>query len=83
VHDLLLSVSPQPGRAAVAAGDPGELARMGSDDERTQLRFAHAPADPGGAPWWRPGTQVRAVRVGVRVVVLWRPVGEAPAPPAG
>ncbi len=42
VRDLLLSVAPTRVRDAAAAVDAAELAMMESDDERTQLRYAHA-----------------------------------------
>jgi ATPase subunit of ABC transporter with duplicated ATPase domains len=45
VHDLLLSVSPQPVRDAADAVDAAELALMETDDEPTQLRYAQALAD--------------------------------------
>jgi ATPase subunit of ABC transporter with duplicated ATPase domains len=51
VRDLLLSVSPPALQAAAAALDEAELAMMESEDERTQLRYAHALtefADAGG-----------------------------------
>ena len=45
VRDLLLSVSPEPLRAAAAELDAAELAMMESDDEPTQMRYAHAIAE--------------------------------------
>jgi len=51
VRDLLLSVAPPRVRAAAAELDAAELAMMEADDERTQLRYAHALtdwADAGG-----------------------------------
>ncbi|HMC69878.1 MAG TPA: ATP-binding cassette domain-containing protein, partial [Mycobacteriales bacterium] len=51
VRDLLVSVAPPALRAAAAALDAAELAMMTTDDEPTQLRYAHALtdwADAGG-----------------------------------
>jgi ATPase subunit of ABC transporter with duplicated ATPase domains len=51
VRDLLVSVAPPAIRAAAAELESAELAMMESDDERTQLRYAHALgdwADAGG-----------------------------------
>ena len=51
VHDLLLSVSPPRVRGAAASVETCELALMETDDEPTQLRYAHALAewaDAGG-----------------------------------
>lgn len=51
VADLLLSVSPPRIRAAAAEVDRCELALMDTDDERTQMAYAHALsefADAGG-----------------------------------
>jgi len=51
VADLLLSVSPPRVREAAAAVDRWELALMDTDDERTQMAYAHALsefADAGG-----------------------------------
>ncbi|HEU5033685.1 MAG TPA: ATP-binding cassette domain-containing protein [Mycobacteriales bacterium] len=51
VRDLLLSVAPERIRVAAAALDAAELAMMESEDEPTQLRYAHALAefaDAGG-----------------------------------
>src|SRR4051794_41237859 len=51
VRDLLVSVAPPPVQAAAAELDAAELAMMETDDERTQLRYAHALtewADAGG-----------------------------------
>jgi ATPase subunit of ABC transporter with duplicated ATPase domains len=45
VHDLLLSVAPEPVRAAAAHVDSAELAMMEADDEQTQMRYASALAD--------------------------------------
>jgi ATPase subunit of ABC transporter with duplicated ATPase domains len=45
VRDLLLSVAPPPLQRAAAALDAAELAMMESDDEPTQLRYAHALTD--------------------------------------
>ncbi len=45
VRDLLLSVAPQPIRAAGQAMEASELAMMETDDEPTQLRYAQALAD--------------------------------------
>ncbi len=45
VRDLLLSVSPAPLRAAATELDAAELAMMETDDEPTQMRYAHAIAD--------------------------------------
>src|SRR5436305_10480968 len=49
VRDLLLSVAPPPVRAAAAAVESAELAMMETDDEATQLRYAHALAEWGDA----------------------------------
>ena len=51
VRDLLVSVAPPAVRAAAEELDAAELAMMEADDERTQLRYAHALtewADAGG-----------------------------------
>jgi len=51
VTDLLLSVAPEPIRAAAEELDKAELAAMDADDEGTQLRYATALAgwaDAGG-----------------------------------
>ncbi len=51
VADLLLSVAPPRVRAAAAEVDRCELALMEADDEKTQMRYAHALsefADAGG-----------------------------------
>ena len=45
VRDLLLGVSPDPLRRAAASLDAAELAMMDSDDEATQMRYAHAISD--------------------------------------
>jgi ATPase subunit of ABC transporter with duplicated ATPase domains len=45
VRDLLLGVSPEALRRAARALDEAELALMDSDDERTQMRYAHAISD--------------------------------------
>ena len=45
VRDLLVSVAPPALRDAAAALEAAELAMMESEDERTQLRYAHALAD--------------------------------------
>ncbi|WP_043346736.1 ABC-F family ATP-binding cassette domain-containing protein [Beutenbergia cavernae] len=45
VRDLLVRVAPPRIRAAALAVDAAELALMGSDDERTQMRYAQALAD--------------------------------------
>ena len=45
VRDLLVGVSPEPLRRATRALDEAELAMMDSDDEPTQMRYAHAIAD--------------------------------------
>jgi ATPase subunit of ABC transporter with duplicated ATPase domains len=42
VRDLLLSVAPPALRTAAGALEDAELAMMDSDDERTQMRYAHA-----------------------------------------
>ncbi|MEP6979577.1 MAG: ATP-binding cassette domain-containing protein [Nakamurella sp.] len=47
VRDLLLSVSPEPIRAAAAALDASELAMMESDDDATAMRYAQALSDWG------------------------------------
>jgi ATPase subunit of ABC transporter with duplicated ATPase domains len=52
VRDLLLSVAPERVRDAAAAVDAAELAMMESDDERTQLRYAHALAEWSDAGGW-------------------------------
>jgi ATPase subunit of ABC transporter with duplicated ATPase domains len=52
VRDLLLSVAPARMRQAAAAVDAAELAMMESDDERTQLRYAHALAEWSDAGGW-------------------------------
>jgi ATPase subunit of ABC transporter with duplicated ATPase domains len=49
VHDLLLSISPPRVRAAGAEVADAELAMMETDDEPTQLRYAHALAAWGDA----------------------------------
>jgi ATPase subunit of ABC transporter with duplicated ATPase domains len=49
VRDLLLSVAPPRVRAAAAELDAAELAMMETDDEPTQLRYAHALAEWGDA----------------------------------
>lgn len=49
VRDLLLSVSPPGVRAAGAEVAAAELAMMETDDEPTQLRYAHALANWGDA----------------------------------
>ena len=51
VRDLLVSVAPPALRAAAKELEAAELAMMEADDERTQLRYAHALgdwADAGG-----------------------------------
>lgn len=45
VRDLLLGVSPAPLRNAAIALDAAELAMMDSDDEATQMKYAHAISD--------------------------------------
>jgi ATPase subunit of ABC transporter with duplicated ATPase domains len=47
VRDLLLSVAPPAIRDAAGALDRAELAMMDSEDEQTQMRYAHALADWG------------------------------------
>ncbi|MGB9378149.1 MAG: ATP-binding cassette domain-containing protein, partial [Mycobacteriales bacterium] len=49
VRDLLLSLAPEPVRAAGTALDDAEFALMDSEDERTQLRYADALAAWGDA----------------------------------
>jgi ATPase subunit of ABC transporter with duplicated ATPase domains len=49
VRDLLLSLSPPAVREAGAALDAVELEMMDSDDEKTQMRYAHALSDWGDA----------------------------------
>src|SRR3954453_2537820 len=49
VRDLLLSVAPPPVRIAAAGVERAELALMETDDEATQLRYAHALAEWGDA----------------------------------
>jgi ATPase subunit of ABC transporter with duplicated ATPase domains len=45
VRDLLVSVAPPRVRAAALALDRAELAMMDSDDEKTQMAYAHAISD--------------------------------------
>jgi ATPase subunit of ABC transporter with duplicated ATPase domains len=45
VNDLLLSVAPPRVRAAAASLHAAELAMMNSEDEQTQMRYAHALSD--------------------------------------
>ncbi len=45
VRDLLLSVAPEPIRAAAAEHDAAELLMMEHDDEATQMRYAQALSD--------------------------------------
>jgi ATPase subunit of ABC transporter with duplicated ATPase domains len=52
VRDLLLSVAPPRVREAAAAVDAAELAMMEADDEKTQLRYAHALAEWSDAGGW-------------------------------
>jgi ATPase subunit of ABC transporter with duplicated ATPase domains len=52
VRDLLLSVAPPRVRDAAAAVDAAELALMETDDERNQLRYAHALAEWSDAGGW-------------------------------
>jgi ATPase subunit of ABC transporter with duplicated ATPase domains len=52
VRDLFLSVAPPRIRTAAAAVDAAELAMMESDDEPTQLRYAHALAEWSDAGGW-------------------------------
>jgi ATPase subunit of ABC transporter with duplicated ATPase domains len=52
VRDLLLSVAPARVRDAASAVEAAELAMMDSDDERTQLRYAHALAEWSDAGGW-------------------------------
>jgi ATPase subunit of ABC transporter with duplicated ATPase domains len=49
VRDLLVSVAPPRVRDAAVELDQTELAMMEHDDERTQMRYAHAIADWGDA----------------------------------
>src|SRR5450631_3594051 len=49
VRDLLFSISPPRVRAAGAEVAAAELAMMETDDEPTQLRYAHALANWGDA----------------------------------
>jgi ATPase subunit of ABC transporter with duplicated ATPase domains len=49
VRDLLLSVAPPAVRAAAEQVDRAELALMDTDEEPTQLRYAHALAEWGDA----------------------------------
>jgi ATPase subunit of ABC transporter with duplicated ATPase domains len=49
IRDLLVSVAPDRVRAAAHALDAAELAMMESEDEKTQMRYAHALADWGDA----------------------------------
>jgi ATPase subunit of ABC transporter with duplicated ATPase domains len=52
VRDLLLSVAPARVRQAAAAVDAAELAMMESDEERTQIRYAHALGEWSDAGGW-------------------------------
>jgi ATPase subunit of ABC transporter with duplicated ATPase domains len=52
VRDLLLSVAPIRVREAATEVDAAELAMMEADDERTQLRYAHALAEWSDAGGW-------------------------------
>jgi ATPase subunit of ABC transporter with duplicated ATPase domains len=52
VRDLLLSVAPARVRAAAAAVDGAELVMMESDDEKSQLGYAHALAEWSDAGGW-------------------------------
>ena len=45
VRDLLLSIAPEPVRAAARALDAVELELMDADDEATQMRYAHCLTD--------------------------------------
>jgi ATPase subunit of ABC transporter with duplicated ATPase domains len=47
VRDLLLGVAPERIQAAAAKLDQAELAMMEADDEKTQLRYAHAVSEWG------------------------------------
>ncbi len=49
VRDLLVGVAPERLQTAVAALDDAELVLMERDDERSQLRYAHALTDYGDA----------------------------------
>src|SRR6266508_2659262 len=49
VRDLLLGVAPPAVREAAAKLDAAELAKMASDHEKTQLKYAQAVADWGAA----------------------------------
>src|SRR5947209_9742862 len=49
VRDLLLAVAPPAVREAAVKVDRAELALMETDDEPTQLRYAHALAEWGDA----------------------------------
>ncbi|MFC5266396.1 ABC-F family ATP-binding cassette domain-containing protein [Kribbella qitaiheensis] len=49
VRDLLLGVAPERIRTAAAKLDQAELAMMEADDEKTQLRYAHAVSEWGEA----------------------------------
>ncbi|MDX6200498.1 MAG: hypothetical protein QOJ79_3649 [Actinomycetota bacterium] len=49
VRDLLLGLSPPAVRGAGLALDAVELEMMGRDDEKTQMRYAHALSDWGDA----------------------------------
>lgn len=49
VRDLLLGVAPERIRTAAARLDQAELAMMEADDEKTQLRYAHAVSEWGEA----------------------------------
>jgi ATPase subunit of ABC transporter with duplicated ATPase domains len=52
VRDLLLSVAPPRVRAAALSVDRAELAMMETDDEPTQLRYAHALGEWSDAGGW-------------------------------
>ncbi|TCN38697.1 ATPase subunit of ABC transporter with duplicated ATPase domains [Kribbella orskensis] len=49
VRDLLLGVAPERIQTAAAKLDQAELAMMEADDEKTQLRYAHAVSEWGEA----------------------------------
>lgn len=49
VRDLLLGVAPERIQSAAAKLDQAELAMMEADDEKTQLRYAHAVSEWGEA----------------------------------
>jgi ATPase subunit of ABC transporter with duplicated ATPase domains len=73
VRDLLLAVAPQALRAAGAELDAVELSLMDTDDEATQLRYAHALHEWGE----RGGYQVEVLWDTVTVAALGIPFDRA------